>query len=517
MLETINNLDIGPNILELYQRMAYTESMAIAELIDNSIHAHYLNEDDLDSAKIFVTINNKSLDGGPYVSISDNCGGMTEEDIKRLTQLGTPKPADQKGRYQLSKYGIGLKSSSLWIGKKITIETYHYSSLSANGYKVEIDLSKIHSPNGYVSITTLGGISKGTTKIKIENLNRPFGTKTIKKVREDLAAIYEFYIKSGVRINLDGTDLGPMEEMTFLHDAGENPRYREYTTIFQGKSFDVRIGALHPAKQSTTGVRYYHNHRLLKGHPISSNFRPGALASWTGDLIQRLICNIDVSELTPTHTKDDVVDPTEFTNGLFSQIRNENKEIISAASSGLRTTPTTGPSEPDEIQTVQEVLDEIVDGGVIDPAGLNLHADFDPDFQSLPKKFREFAQNNSPIHESIFSHEDINFNYQVFLTKSDISSPCKPHVFCDGIDEDVVKIHINLNPPFRNYFPEFKNYIVTCAIEGLTEIYLTKKSTSNLYNEHYPTTFRIYFNDFLNNFRELNDEIWPEDTQDNDE
>ena len=72
MLETINNLDIGPNILELYQRMAYTESMAIAELIDNSIHAHYLNEDDLDSAKIFVTINNKSLDGGPYVSISDN-------------------------------------------------------------------------------------------------------------------------------------------------------------------------------------------------------------------------------------------------------------------------------------------------------------------------------------------------------------------------------------------------------------------------------------------------------------
>lgn len=493
--------------------MAYTESMAIAELIDNSIHAHYLNEEDLDPAKIFVTINNKSLNGGPYVSISDNCGGMTEEDIKRLTKLGSPKPDNQKGRYQLSKYGIGLKSSSLWIGKKIIIETCHYSSES--GYKVEIDLAKIHSPNGYVSITTLGGISKGTTKITIEKLNRPFGTKTIKKVREDLAAIYEFYINKGVRINLDGTDLGRMDAMTFLNDAADHPRYRDYTTIFQGKSFHVRIGALHPAKQSTTGVRYYHNNRLLKGHPISSNFRPGALASWSGDLIQRLICSIDVSELTPTHTKDDVVESTEFTNGLFNQIKNENKEILSAASNGLRST-NTAPSFTDEITAAQAVLDEIDAGGVIDPKCLNLQADFDPDFQSLPKRFRKFAQNNSPIHESMFSHEDINFNYQVFLTKSDISSPCRPHVFCDEIDNEIVKIHINLNAPFRNYFPDFKNFIVTCAIEGLTEVYLTK-SRSNIYDEHYPTTFRIYFNDFLNNFRDLSGIIFSEDTEDNDE
>lgn len=516
MLNQINKLNIGANILELYQRMAYTEPMAIAELVDNSIHAFYLNESSLsEEARIFITIQNKSEQNvKPYVSISDNCGGMTESDITRLLHLGLPKPDEEKGKFQLSKYGIGFKSSTFWIGKKVIIQTCHHSP-GSKGYKIEIDLNKINSTDGYVSITEIQGIAKGSTKVTIEGLNRPFGNRTIKKVRESLEAIYEFYIQQGVKINLDGTYLGPMEEMTFLNDAADNPRMKKYTTTYKGKDFPVVIGALHPAKQSITGVRYYHNNRLLKGYPVSSNYRPAALASWSGDLVQRLICTIDVTALTPTHTKDDVVESTEFIDGLLKQIKSENSEIISAARKGKRS-ENREQSEKDDATEAKNVLNDIDEKGVINPGSLNILNDLDPDFQSLPKKFREFVLNNSPIHTGIFSFENINFNYQVFLTKSDLQTLARPHVFCDKIDADVVNIQINLNPPFRHYFPDFKNFIVTCAIEGLTEIYLTK-SNASIFDENYPTTFRIYFNEFLNNFSELSSEIFTENHEDEDD
>lgn len=505
MLDQINKLEIGAGVLELYPRMNYTFPLAMAELVDNSIHAYYLNVENLElDCRISIDISNNSTD--KFIRITDNCGGMTEEDIKRLVKLGIPKPEEDRGKYALSKYGIGLKSSSLWLGRKVIIKTKHYSG-NYPGYQLIIDLD-LANTSRYVTISELQEFGKGITQIEIRNLNRRLTTSILNKTREGLSAIYSFYLKEGVQISFDDSELRSNNaERECLLDPNGNPRYDKYQLEYEGRKFEVEIMALLEGSTFETGVNLYFNKRQMRGFPISPNYRPKELASWTGDTVQRLICNIDVSDCTPTHSKDDITEDDDFREGLFNEIRNRSWDIIRAASDGLREQKNKEQEKKNVGEYTQKAYKTIDDKKIVDPTPINITQQEDPEFTHLPEHIRIKQANDLPVYSGIFEHDNISAEYSVYLSTLEPTEVGASQVICEKEESGKWRITIMLNSPYRNFVDEIENYIIVTALEALTELYLIESDKIHSYNPLLLS--RIFFNLFLQNYySSLSDNIF---------
>lgn len=82
--------------------IGYDLSMAVADIVDNSISARARN----------VWIAYDWNDGDPWVRIKDDGAGMTEEAIREAMRLGSRSPLDVRDPDDLGRFGLGLKTAS---------------------------------------------------------------------------------------------------------------------------------------------------------------------------------------------------------------------------------------------------------------------------------------------------------------------------------------------------------------------------------------------------------------------
>ena len=107
-------LQLGPEIISSYKRLAYQPWYALAEFVDNSTQAYFNNRERLDKVytqtgtKLTVTIKLGKDKDGEYIRVSDNSIGMSENELKNAVIIGHP-PANAGGR---SRYGLGLKTGA---------------------------------------------------------------------------------------------------------------------------------------------------------------------------------------------------------------------------------------------------------------------------------------------------------------------------------------------------------------------------------------------------------------------
>lgn len=97
----------------------YENKNAIADLVDNSIDAGAKN--------IRITISNDFADSLPQIIIADDGCGMDMETLRNALRLGK---TDHSSNSDLGKYGFGLKSASLSLGRKIKIVTKNKNKFS---------------------------------------------------------------------------------------------------------------------------------------------------------------------------------------------------------------------------------------------------------------------------------------------------------------------------------------------------------------------------------------------------
>jgi|TARA_Y100000031_G_scaffold66684_1_gene74500 glutaredoxin-related protein len=91
----------------------YDLSMAIADLIDNSIYAGASN----------IRIEYAWNDGQPWIRIMDDGTGMTEEYLVEAMRLGTRSPLEKRDPKDLGRFGLGLKTASFSQCKLLTVHT----------------------------------------------------------------------------------------------------------------------------------------------------------------------------------------------------------------------------------------------------------------------------------------------------------------------------------------------------------------------------------------------------------
>ena len=93
--------------------IGYDLSMAIADLIDNSIFAKAKN----------ITIKYHWAGPDSWIYILDDGTGMTEEKLKEAMILGSRSPNEERSLSDLGRFGLGLKTASFSQCKILTVHT----------------------------------------------------------------------------------------------------------------------------------------------------------------------------------------------------------------------------------------------------------------------------------------------------------------------------------------------------------------------------------------------------------
>ena len=91
----------------------YDLSMAVADLIDNSIYAQ--------AQMIEVTYDWNG--GDPWFRILDDGNGMTAKRLHEAMRLGSQSPLEERHETDLGRFGLGLKTASFSQGELLTVHT----------------------------------------------------------------------------------------------------------------------------------------------------------------------------------------------------------------------------------------------------------------------------------------------------------------------------------------------------------------------------------------------------------
>ncbi|MDY0143612.1 MAG: ATP-binding protein [Bacteroidales bacterium] len=330
------NLTFTANIAESYKRLSYKLWYALAEYIDNSTQAYYENKELLDSQ---LAIDGKSLCvniqyyrgqqlSEDFFEINDNSIGMDEVVLRRAFNTGQ-KPEINTGR---SKYGLGLKTSSFWLGDKWSITTTRLGSNKE--YYIKVDIEKIANGNISLDIEEREVTEQAHyTNIKIWDLHSRFIGRTLSRVRSYLSSIYRYDLLSGnIEIKWMDNFLNwqKLDDLLVENFEGERTK-KDFEFQVDGKTVKGWAGVLHRGDRGQAGFALVQSNRV-----INTNYRPseifGEQEGGRNDLVnQRLIGEIFTDGFDVSHTKDQILWSGEQEEELENKLKQEVSELVRIA------------------------------------------------------------------------------------------------------------------------------------------------------------------------------------------
>jgi hypothetical protein len=330
-------LTFTANIAESYKRLSYKLWYALSEFVDNSTQAYENHLTEVNSAlkkegnKLFVDIlyhrgNNLSED---YFKIEDNSIGMDESVLRRAFNAGQ-KPENDKGR---SKYGLGMKTASFWLGDTWSVET---SMLGVDKkYIIKVNIADINGGSIKLDIKQEDvEPEKHFTIIKIENLHKRFVGQTIGKVKSYLSSIYRYDIMSNeieIYWNSEPLEWIPIDDQLMQNFEGETVK-KEFDFDVNGKSVKGWGGVLEKGGRGKAGFALVQNKRV-----INPNYRPGLIfgdqEGGRNDLVnQRLVGELFIDDFDVSHTKDQILwtgEEEEIVEEILVEELSEIKRVAS--------------------------------------------------------------------------------------------------------------------------------------------------------------------------------------------
>jgi len=330
------NLTFTANIAESYKRLSYKLWYALAEYIDNSTQAYSDNREELskqlviDGETLYVNIQyyrGNSLEED-YFEILDNSIGMDEDVLRRAFNTGQ-RPEINTGR---SKYGLGLKTSSFWLGDKWSVTTTRLGNNKE--YSIIVDIEKIQ--NGNISLDIIEReVEPEThyTNIRIWDLHRRFIGRTLSKVKSYLSSIYRYdLISEKVEIKwMDSFLVWKNLDDLLVEDFEGEPTKKEFDFVIDDKTVKGWAGVLNRGDRGQAGFALIQSDRV-----INTNYRPseifGEQEGGRNDLVnQRLIGEIFIDGFDVSHTKDQILWSGEQEEELESRLKEEVKDLIRIA------------------------------------------------------------------------------------------------------------------------------------------------------------------------------------------
>ena len=109
MGEPITSIPSANILLSSLRSVGYTPETAIADIVDNSLSAN--------ASAIAIEFDWQEQ----VIIISDNGDGMSEQELLKSMNIGSSDPLDSRSIHDLGRFGMGMKTASFSLGKKLTV------------------------------------------------------------------------------------------------------------------------------------------------------------------------------------------------------------------------------------------------------------------------------------------------------------------------------------------------------------------------------------------------------------
>jgi hypothetical protein len=209
---------VAPNPADLVESLrdfGYTLPTAIADLIDNSITAN--------ASQVHVTVESSSPRA--YISVIDNGSGMSLQRLVEAMRMGTAGPLSKRTGNDLGRFGLGLKTASLSIGRCLTVITKREGDAEPAVRRWDVEYIRATgswtllgepTPAAKSYVQRIASRSSGTAVI-IEDLDRasflhvPENSKhthladALKELGAHLGMVFHRFIEEGLIIKLGPT------------------------------------------------------------------------------------------------------------------------------------------------------------------------------------------------------------------------------------------------------------------------------------------------------------------------
>ena len=334
MIEKINIIP-HTSLLPKLGKSGYSTAQAIAELVDNSIDAIS------DSGQVTITINKQ------FIKVSDTGTGMNKTELTDCLRLAKSNKTNQLGRF-----GLGLKTASLSLGSCFTITTK--SKSEDNIYKVVFDekeWGKNHEWKIKIDVQE-AKILPPFTEIIINSLKNKITLNTIDKIKIDIGQRYAPYLANGeISIYVNKDRCLPIEP-----DLLENTKREINIPVkFNNSNIGQITGWVALLKEGSNKGNYgfttYWLDRMITTYD--------KIAIGEHPTISRIIGEIHMDYLEPTHNKREFIKETPLYELTVKLLKDDLKNILSEARK-KSTVDTITPRIKENIQKYSEATLEIL-------------------------------------------------------------------------------------------------------------------------------------------------------------
>ena len=267
--------------------MGYDLSMAIADLIDNSIYAQAKN----------IGIDYHWEGGDSWIRVTDDGTGMTETRLKEAMRLGSQSPKEERDPRDLGRFGLGLKTASFSQCKVLTVHTKpEDGKISTRCWDLdhvektkEWEISKVAPPRTDEILEKIEALDHGTiilwqgldrvidhSKMEDEGAMDEFNQKFF-AVKDYLEMVFHRYLAqpSALKITVGVAELKPwdpyLRSNQFTQELASE-KYEDGTIKIVGYVLphiskrtkqETRIGAGQKGWNAQQGFYLYRNRRMI--------------------------------------------------------------------------------------------------------------------------------------------------------------------------------------------------------------------------------------------------------------
>lgn len=270
------------NFIDSYRNIGYSIETAITDVIDNSIFAQ-ATEIQIDM--IWDPYGTKE----PFVRISDNGIGMTDEELHEAMRLACRSPLAVRDSDDLGRFGLGLKSASFSQCRRFTVisrkvkgvacKQWDIDRIKENGFKL------IDCTPSEVGLEDSIPQKSGTVVVwqNLDQLNIPdeldsekkdrLWTEVLKKVYAHIQITYGDFknkitfifngniVKLWSPFNIEGANITTDEEIPF---EGSVVKVRTYILPKTMTAEETKMASLGKSMNEMQGFYVYRNNRLIK-------------------------------------------------------------------------------------------------------------------------------------------------------------------------------------------------------------------------------------------------------------
>lgn len=459
-------VEIGPETIRSYKRLAYETWWAIAEFVDNSSQSFISNRDVLEpelrsNDESFEVLINYDRENGE-MRITDNAMGMSLEDLMRSVKIGIP-PEDASGRHE---FGMGLKTAACWLGNAWSLRTTRFGDV--HEYTIEFDVERVASGDFDLRLNTIEvDPTLHYTILSINKMHQKIQGRLLGRLRENLRSIYRFDTRSGLMILRWGDELLSYDERLELLKTADGTEYRkDFDFEVEGRRVYGWAGILDAGGRPKAGFAIARRGRLVMGQPDA--WRPQSIfgqVAGTNDLVnQRIVGEIHLDDFEVSHTKNQILWRDDELDQIEDALLERFSDYKNIAQN--RRKKHDGPSTTEVDVALAEISERLETTGMLDlltveevPSPVVTEAAFQP--------LREAVRNSQPDR----TYRIGNLTVRLFLDNE--RSLNDPYYLGEFPDNDLISVCINTQHPFwtdnvtdsRDIF----SYAMNCIFDALSE------------------------------------------------